>query len=116
MERYNGCVNWFNSKKGYGFIDVHNNPTVNDTKLFCHQTNIKCKQDRTFRKLYPGEYVSFRINNTDKGFEALDIKGIDEGDLLVDNLNHIYKIYPKVPTDSHDESQDDLNSPGGEGD
>ena len=92
MVRYNGCVDWFNSKKGYGFITVHKHDDFKDTRLFCHQTNIVCRDNNTFRKVFPGEYISFEINPTTRGFEAIKIKGINEGDLLVDNSDYIYKM------------------------
>ena len=102
MERITGQVDWFNVRKGYGFISIINGDE--SSKVFCHQSNISPKVESTFRKLFPGEYVSFEIKSTDGKTEALSVKGIEGGPLLIDNETYNYKFFPKHNT-SHTESQ-----------
>jgi len=107
MVRISGRVHWFNVKKGYGFIYVHKNDQYKDETIFCHQSNISPIEETTFRKIFPGEYVSFDINNNNGKVEAIDVKGINEGPLLIDNESYNYKIFTKNMNDqSGDQSED----------
>tara|TARA_Y100000389_G_C17087556_1_gene329681 strand:+ start:177 stop:524 length:348 start_codon:yes stop_codon:yes gene_type:complete len=104
--RFNGVVQWFNRKRGYGFIKVVSDGEHCDKEHFCHYTNIKTNNYRT---LYPGEYVSFNIVNNDESKEVCNnITGINGGPLLIDNETHVYKIYPKKTTENV--TSDNLNS------
>lgn len=104
MVRFQGRVEWFNVKKGYGFIEVLNSEEFKDNKLFCHQSNISPVSDSTFRKLFPGEYVSFEITNKEDGkSEATDVRGVDSGPLLIDNVSFNFKFFPKVKRESSPE-------------
>jgi cold shock CspA family protein len=95
MSRFTGCVEWFNVKKGYGFIKVHNNDEFTDKTLFCHQSNISPVESSTFRKLFPGEYISFEISKSDEKNFASNITGINGGPLLIDNESYNFKFFPK---------------------
>lgn len=106
MARNTGIVDWFNVRKGFGFIKVIRDDDMNDISVFCHQSNISPKRDATFRKLFPGEYVSFEIKKTDDKTEAVSIKGIGGGPLLIDNESYNYKFFPKT-CKSQPELQDD---------
>ena len=58
-----GNVKWFNSIKGFGFITVI---TPDDEKvgtdIFVHFSNINVR-DNNYKRLFPGEYVSFNFNS-----------------------------------------------------
>lgn len=65
-----GRVKWFNNEKGYGFIDYKENEDI-----FVHYSNIK--QDG-YKSLTEGEYVEFKLLETAKGYQALDVSVIKE--------------------------------------
>jgi CspA family cold shock protein len=60
-----GIIKWFNNEKGYGFI----NGTKNED-IFVHYTSIKTEGYRT---LSEGEEVEFKLINTEKGLQAIDV-------------------------------------------
>ena len=77
-----GCVKWFNSKVGYGFIT---NLDTGD-EIFAHHSNIKSDTE-TFRYLVQGEYIQFSKSYVSKGnssVHATDITGVRGGKLLCD--------------------------------
>lgn len=49
-----GTVKWFNSKKGYGFIQPENG----GKDVFVHITKL---EEKGLRKLYEGQRVSYEI-------------------------------------------------------
>ena len=103
--RINGRVQWFNRRRGYGFINVIDEGEHLNNEYFCHYTNVSTENYKT---LYPGEYVSFKLDNNDKGqIVCIDIKGINEGPLLIDNEAHSFRIIPKHRLNVSD---DNLNS------
>ena len=53
MSRVIGSVKWFDSKKGYGFIEI-----TGQNDLFVHFSEI---QSDNYKKLYPGENVSLDV-------------------------------------------------------
>ena len=87
MSRMIGSVKWFDSKKGYGFIEA---PGSND--LFVHFSAI---QSEDYKKLYPGEYVEFSISENSDKPSCLNVTGPNGGKLLIQNEKYRYKIYPK---------------------
>ena len=62
----NGTVKWFNSEKGYGFIQRENEPDV-----FVHFSAI---QMNGYRTLEEGQQVEFSLENGPKGEHALEVK------------------------------------------
>ena len=58
----NGIVNWFNSKKGYGFILPEGTSEGQGKDVFVHFSSIVAEEN-TFRTLYHGEKVDERIRN-----------------------------------------------------
>ena len=94
-----GQVIRFFNRKGYGFIR-----DLNDEKdYFVHNSDIMLK-DNGYRKLYPGEYVSYNLGKKDDGRDkCIDVRGIMGGPLLTENENHTYRVYPKHNSRLHDE-------------
>ena len=80
-----GCVKWFDSKKGYGFIDI------NGEDIFVHFSEI---QSDSYKKLYPGEYIECEVNKDDGKTKCVNVTGVNGGKLLIQNENYRYKIFP----------------------
>ena len=64
-ERTIGTVKWFNSTKGFGFIEVENGDDV-----FVHYSEIKATG---FRTLEEGQRVEFTVVNGQKGPQAQNV-------------------------------------------
>ena len=96
---YNGRVQWFNKRRGYGFIKVISDDAYNDKELFCHYSNINTSNYKT---LFPGEYVSFNILKNDDNREiCINVTWFNGGPLLIDNENNQYRIIPKRNLDNN---------------
>ena len=91
-QRINGRVKWFDSKKGYGFIEATGEERVD---FFVHFSNISLSDETSYKKLFPGEYVSFvKANNSENGrVECREVKGVDGGPLLTENTEYRYKVF-----------------------
>ena len=61
-----GKVNWFDNKKGFGFIAQ---PAGQD--VFVHHTSIA---GTGFKTLHEGEQVNFEVIQSDKGPKALNVE------------------------------------------
>ena len=68
-DKKTGTVKWFDSKKGYGFIELEGNDDV-----FVHFSDIL---DDGYKSLKDGEKVEFEINKDDQGEKAKNVKKID---------------------------------------
>ncbi len=68
-ERIEGTVKWFNSSKGYGFIQQENGPDV-----FVHYQAIA---GDGFKTLEEGQKVEFSIGQGQKGPQANEVEVID---------------------------------------
>ena len=64
-ERINGVVKWFNSQKGFGFIEREGGPDV-----FVHFSAIR---GDGFKNLQEGQKVEFSIEQGPKGLQAADV-------------------------------------------
>jgi CspA family cold shock protein len=64
-DRVTGTVKWFNSKKGFGFIEREDEPDV-----FVHYTAI---QSEGFRTLEEGQQVEFSVEEGPKGPQAAEV-------------------------------------------
>ncbi len=60
-----GKVKWFNSQKGYGFIEMENGKDI-----FVHHNAI---QGQGFKSLNEGESVEFEIGQSPKGEHAENV-------------------------------------------
>lgn len=69
-EQQTGTVKWFDSKKGYGFIQRESGRDV-----FVHFSSI---DGDGYRTLHENEPVEFEIIETDKGVEARNVRRISE--------------------------------------
>lgn len=65
-----GRVKWFNNDKGYGFVEYKNNEDV-----FIHYSSI---QIEGYKTLSEGQYVSYDLISTPKGFQALHVSPVKE--------------------------------------
>jgi CspA family cold shock protein len=63
-----GIVKWFSNKKGYGFIEQEG-----DKDLFVHHSAINMTG---FKSLEKGDRVSFDVEESDRGPEALCITAV----------------------------------------
>ena len=61
-----GKVKWFNTSKGFGFINREND----ETDIFVHYSQIKQKG---FKTLNTGDEVTFTMFETKNGFQAKDV-------------------------------------------
>lgn len=106
-----GRVIRFFNRKGYGFIKNLND----DKEYFVHNSEIKCN-DGLYRKLYPGEYVSFNLVEKDGKQICSLVKGIMGCPLLIENEEHTFRVYPKQEHRSWSQPQEDSDSDDGETD
>lgn len=68
-DRETGTVKWFNSSKGYGFIEREEGDDV-----FVHFSAISAEG---FRTLDEGQRVEFKVTQGDKGLQAEDVIILD---------------------------------------
>jgi CspA family cold shock protein len=59
-----GTVKWYNSYRGYGFIQSEDGKEV-----FVHKSSIEMETD-----LYENDPVEFEIEESDKGPKAMNVK------------------------------------------
>lgn len=65
-DRETGTVKWFNTSKGYGFIQRTGGPDV-----FVHYSAIEAEG---FKNLEEGQEVEFTIEKGPKGLQAANVK------------------------------------------
>ena len=87
-KRVTGCVKWFNSKTGYGFISVTDG-SKSGTDVFVHHTSINAVSNQ-YKYLVQGEYVEFSFTdakNNNNEFQAGYVSGINGGKLMCETRN-----------------------------
>lgn len=65
-----GRVKWFNNEKGYGFIEFKENEDI-----FVHYSAIEIDGYKT---LSEGQLVEFKLVETSKGYQAINVKLVKE--------------------------------------
>jgi cold shock CspA family protein len=78
-----GCVKWFNTKDGYGFINIISG-TNSGIDVFVHHSCI-IVSNQQYKYLVQGEYVEFKLITTDFGKHKLQagyVSGIKGGKLM----------------------------------
>lgn len=65
-----GTVKWFNNEKGYGFIEY-----TDKEDIFVHYSAIK---QEGYKTLEEGQVVEFKLLETSKGLQALDVTVIKD--------------------------------------
>jgi len=80
-----GCVKWFNSKVGYGFITLIDKATNVEKDIFVHHSALNVSSEQ-YRYLIQGEYVSFRLIKSEDNelheYCAGNVSGINGGRLM----------------------------------
>ena len=69
-QRFKGEVKWFNEVKGFGLIT----PASGEKDVFVHSSAI---QGDGFKTLAEGQYVTYCIQNDDRGPSAADVQIVD---------------------------------------
>ena len=64
----NGTVKWFNAEKGFGFIECEGSDDV-----FVHFSAI---QSEGFKSLDEGQAVTFDVEESERGPQAVDVNKI----------------------------------------
>lgn len=103
--RMNGRVKWFDTKKGYGFVET---TSESSEDLFIHFSNIKTRDSDTYKKLFPGEYVSFlKVHDSDNDRnECRELTGIDGGILMTENPDYRFKVFKNYNVNSSQNAVD----------
>jgi len=65
-----GRVKWFNNEKGYGFIEY-----TEEDDIFVHYSAIR---QEGYKTLAEGQLVQFKLIETAKGYQALDVEVVEE--------------------------------------
>lgn len=103
-----GRVEWFNFKKGFGNIKVVDpSHDMNDQSFFVHYSNITATS--SFKRLYPGEYVSFELGKHDDKDVCVNVTGVNGGPLLVDNTEFSYRVVKSYNNGTNDDNDDNAN-------
>jgi cold shock CspA family protein len=81
-----GKVEWFDNKRGFGFI-TYSLGTDESDQVFVHITNLSVANDNVYKTLFAGEYVEFVLSEyeeTDKKgkFQATKVTGVNGGALM----------------------------------
>lgn len=66
--RMTGKVKWFNNQRGYGFISGDDG-----TEVFVHYSGIA---GEGFKELAEAEPVEYDVIDTEKGVQAVNVKGV----------------------------------------
>ena len=111
-----GRVDWFDSRKGYGFVvDMTNGSNESsessESGVFVHYSDIVVHNEQNvYRKLHPGEYVSFDKGDRDGKVVCLNVRGVNGGPLLTENTGYRYKVFR-----NHNQNYNDAQAEEGEG-
>ena len=87
--RVNGCVKWFNTKAGYGFITASQGERRGQD-VFVHHTGIETG-DNQYKYLVQGEHVEFNWCTTDDDHKwiANGVRGVSGCSLMCETRNKV---------------------------
>ena len=68
-----GTVKWYNARKGFGFVEQESG----EKDIFVHASAVK---SAGLRRLQEGQKISFDVEDSPKGPNAINIKSITESD------------------------------------
>ncbi|MBW0540625.1 hypothetical protein O181_080340 [Austropuccinia psidii MF-1] len=91
-QRRKGVCKFFNSQKGFGFINDERPEELGNQEVFVHYTSIGSKGG--FRSLGEGEEVEYVVTPGQKGFQATEVTG-PAGRAVVGDVK---SKLPKTPT------------------
>lgn len=69
-DKKTGTVKWFDSKKGYGFIELEGNDDI-----FVHFSDIV---EEGYKSLKDGQKVEFEVEKDDSGEKAKNVTKLEE--------------------------------------
>jgi len=95
--RYTGCVKWFNTKAGFGFITVCEGNEHSGKDIFVYYKSIKVVNSQ-YRYLVQGEYVEFDIvkpENDKYEFHAVNVSGVKSGPIMCETRNTSMNARPQ---------------------
>ena len=95
MNKLTGCVKWFDSRLGYGFVTcLDSGHELHNTDIFLHFSSISVSDE--YKKVFPGEYISFDIDTNKNGkVITKDVRGVLGGPLLIENNDYNYRVIRK---------------------
>ena len=91
-----GRIIWFDQKKGFGFVKIMD---TEDKEVFFHFSSIQSVN--SFKKVYPGEYVSLDIEENTEDTMTLLSKYIEELDTSLDK-NRLINLQRQLYTEAQD--------------
>lgn len=62
----NGNVKWFDTRKGYGFIE-----SSSGEEIYVNERDIQCRMG--LHLLYEGDYVEFKLKKGPRGLQAANV-------------------------------------------
>ena len=68
-----GTVKWYNARKGFGFVEQEGG----EKDIFVHASAVKTAG---LRRLQEGQKISFDIEDSPKGPNAINIKSLSESE------------------------------------
>lgn len=94
--RRSGKVKFFDTQKGFGFINDNRPEELNNEEVFVHYTSISAKSG--FRSLAEGEDAEYDVVRGGKGFQAANVTGPGGAQVIGDNRrNHKNTFMPISP-------------------
>lgn len=92
----NGCVKWFNSKTGFGFITITGESSLGQKDVFVHHSAITTNT-KLYKYLVQGEYVSVEVGKVENGtheWQIIAVAGIDGGKLMCETRHELSSRRP----------------------
>ena len=92
----NGCVKWFNSKTGFGFITITGGGELSEKDIFVHHSAISTSA-KLYKYLVQGEYVSVEVGKVSSGnheWQITSVAGIDGGKLMCETRHALSSRRP----------------------